>query len=213
MRIRHKAPLVGLLCLAVAGCTTVSRGEPTPAPTSQMSTTGSSPPSSSGGEDDLPSHGAPKVEEPLEDTSRFEQNPCSVLTTAQAQELDLPASGEQEDGALGLDCEWFNSDTRGEVTIGFLTNSRNGLSGFYAANQRGEYPYFIELPPIEGYPAIASDVVDRRSEGACIVDVGVTDQLAFGVYLVLSQVNVRKKDPCETAALVAGMALRTMKGA
>jgi hypothetical protein len=212
MRIRHIAPAVGLFCLAVAGCTTVSPGEPTPLPTSQVNTTESSPPSS-GGEDDLPSHGAPQVEDPLQDVSRFEQDPCSVLTSAQAQELTLPATGKQEDGALGLDCEWFNPDTRGEVIISFLTNSQNGLSGFYAANQRGEYPYFVELPPIEGYPAIASDIEDRRSRGICIVDVGVTDQLAFGVYLALSPVNVETQDPCETAALVAGMALQTMKGA
>lgn len=211
MRILQMAPAVGLLCLAVAGCTKVSQGEPTPAPTSQVSTTGPSSPSSSGGEDDLPSHGAPKVDDPLEDVSRFEQDPCSILTAAQAQELSLPAAGDQEVGALGLDCNWYNRDTGGEVTIGILTNSRNGLSGFYAANERGDLVYFDELPAIEGYPAIASDVVDRRSRGVCIVDVGVTDQLAFHVDLQLSQVNVGIDDPCKTAAMVAGMALQTMK--
>jgi hypothetical protein len=211
MRIRHIAPAIGLLCLVVAGCTTVSEGEPLPAPTNDVSTT-DSPPSTSG-EDDLPSHGAPKVENPLDDASRFEQDPCSILTAAQAQELDLPATGKQEEGALGLDCEWYNPDTRGQVTISSLTNSQNGLSGFYAANQRGEYPYFLELPPIEGYPAVASDIVDRRPEGTCLVAFGVTDQLAFGIALHLSQVNVGRKEPCETAVLVAGMALQTMKGA
>ena len=211
MRIRHIAPVAGLLCLAVAGCTTLSEGEPQPAPTNEASTTDSSPPSSSSsGGDDLPSHGAPKVEDPL-DASRFEQDPCATLTAAQAQELGLPATGKQENGILGLDCEWFNLDTRGQVTISPLTNSDRGLSGFYAADQRGEYAYFMPLPPIEGFPVIAADLVDRRPEGTCVIVVGVADQLAFGVSLKLSGANVEMKDPCETAALVAGMALRTMK--
>ena len=211
MRIRHIAPAVGILCLTLAGCVTVSKGDPSPDPKSEVSTTNPSSPSSSGSEEDLPSDGAPKVEEPLVDASRFEQDPCSILTAAQAQELDLPAAGEQQDGALGLDCEWFNPDTRGEVTISSLANNRRGLSGFYAANQRGEYAYFTELPPIEGFPAIATDVTDRRPEGRCIVVVGVTDQLAFGVSLQLSQVNVGQQDPCETAVMVTGIALQTMK--
>jgi hypothetical protein len=212
MRIRHIAPAVGLLCLTVAGCTTISRGDPSSVPTSEVGTTDQSSPSSAGNED-LPSHGAPSVEAPLEDASRFEQDPCSILTAAQAQELTLPVTGKQEDGALGLDCVWRNPDTRGRVTIGFLTSNRRGLSAAYAANERGEYPYFIELSPIEGYPAIASDIVDRRSRGICIVEVGVSDQLAFNVSLQLSQVNVGQQDPCDTAVRVAGMALQTMKGA
>jgi hypothetical protein len=208
MRIRHTAA-IGVLCLTIAGCTTVSQGEPIPAPSSEVDTTDPSPPS--GSEDDLPSHGAPKVKAPLDTASRFEQDPCSILTTTQAQELDLPATGKQVDGALGLDCEWFNPTTRGEVTISSLTNNRRGLSGFYDANQRGEYPYFTPLPPIEGYPAITADVTDRRPDGVCVVVIGVTDQLTFGIALQLSQVNVGSKDPCEIATLVAGMALRTMK--
>ncbi len=123
----------------------------------------------------------------------------------------MPATGKETDGTLGLDCEWRNPDTGGWVTIGFLTNNDRGLSGFYTANQRKEYAYFMPLLDIEGYPAIASDGVDRRSEGVCLVYVGVTDQLVFGVDLHLSPGNVGTTDPCETGAKVAGMALQTMK--
>lgn len=208
MRVRHAAPVAGLLCLVVAGCTTTSQGEPIPATTSEVSAANPTAPS---GEDDLPSHGAPKVDEPL-DTTRFQQDPCSTLAAEQAQdELNLPPNGEPEDIALGNGCKWHNPDTRGMVIIGFLTGNDRGLSGFYDANQRGEYPYFIKLPPIEGFPAIAGDIEDRRPTGRCIVDVGVSDQLAVEVVLQLSQANIGQREPCEVAVEVAGKALRTMK--
>ena len=213
MQIRHTAPLVGLFCLVLAGCTTVSPGEATSTSTSEISTTGSSPTPSSSNGGDLPSNGAPKVTHPLDDTSRFEQNPCSILTSTQTQELDLPSTGREDDGLLGLDCQWFNQDTQGQVTIGFLSKDSRGLSSSYAANEQGKYKYFNPLPPVEGYPAITYGTTDRRSSGICSVEVGVRDQLSFHVDLQLSQVNVGTKDPCATAAKVAGKALLTMKGA
>jgi len=174
-------------------------------PTSEVSST------SSGNGDGLPTNGAPKVEHPLEKTSRFEQDPCSILTAAQAQDLDLPTKGKEDDGSFGLDCQWFNEDTGSKVTIGFFTNDPRGLSGSYAAHDEGKYGFFTPLPPIEGYPAIAVDVTDRRPEGICLVEVGVSDKLSFHVDLHLSQVNVGTKDPCEIGAMVAGKALQTMK--
>jgi hypothetical protein len=210
MRFRPTASVVGLLCLVVAGCTTVSPGEAMPTPTSEVGTTDQAPPSSSDNED-LPSHGAPKVESPLENTSRFEQDPCLTLTAEQLRELDVSAVGEQEEVPLGIGCNWRNPETRGQVTIAFLPDDRRGLSASYAANEDGKYAYLEPLPPIEGYPAIAVDIVDRRPRGICIVEIGVTDQLVFDVVLYLSQANVGQKDPCDWATRVAGMALRTMQ--
>lgn len=210
MRIRHAASVVGLLCLAVTGCTITSQGAATPATTSGSSITNSSSPPS-GDEDDLPSHGAPKVEDPL-DTTRYQGDPCSTLTASQAQdELNLPTQGKPEEIALGKGCEWFNPDTRGAVHIGLLTGNHRGLSAVYKANQEGKYPYFEELPAVEGYPAIASDIEDRRPRGICVVDVGVTDELILDVAVFLSQANVGHAEPCEMAAKVAGMAVKTMK--
>lgn len=208
MRIHHTLPVAVLLCLILTSCTELNAGKPTPGSTTSDTSTGS--PSS--GSDNLPSNGAPKVEHPLDNTQQFEQDPCSILSSTQAQDLGLPTKGKEEDGALGLDCLWFNPDTRGEVTIGFLSNVDNGLSGAYAANERGEYSVFEPLPPIDGYPAVALDIDDRRPRGICSLEVGVTDQLAFHVDLQLSQANVGTKDPCDTAALVAGKALQTIKG-
>lgn len=209
MRIRCSALLVAILCWAVAGCTTTSVGEPTAAPPSETSTTDKTPPSTSEG-DELPGDGAPKVEAPL-DFSPFEQDPCSTLTSAQIQNLNLPTSGEEEEIPYGVGCTWRNPSTRGSASVGIINGTGTGLSGAYAANKRGDYAYFNPLSDIEGYPAVATDRFDRRSEGICIVLVGVTDEVAVQFSVRLSETNIRKKEPCAVAADVAGMALQTMK--
>lgn len=203
------APMALIFCLTVVSCTTTTDGEPTPVPTSETRTADSTQPSS--GNDDLPSHGAPKVQKPLEDTAAFEENPCATLTTVQTQQLNLPSDGEKEEIPYGMGCEWRNIQTHGEVKIGLLSDNDRGLSAVYAADQRGDLSYFVPLPEIEGHPAVANDVEDRRPMGRCIIDVGVTDQLLLDIVVQLSQANVGQKEPCEVAADVAGMALQTMK--
>ncbi len=208
MRIRSTAPLIAIVCCAVAGCTTTSVGEPTAAPMSETSTEPAPP--STGEGDDLPTDGAPKVEEPL-DISRFEQDPCSTLATDQIKNLNLPATGEEEAIPYGVGCTWRNPSTRGSASVGILNGTGTGLSGAYAADKRGDYAYFNPLPDVEGYPAVATDLEDRRSSGICIVLVGVTDEVAVQFSVRLSEANVGQKEPCEVAADVAGMALQTMK--
>jgi hypothetical protein len=158
----------------------------------------------------LPSDGAPKVKNPL-DASRFQSSPCQMLTAAQLQGLNLPAQGAPGAGPLGLACEWFNHDTGGYVHAQWADKNPNGLSGDYAAHKAGRFAYFIEYPDIEGFPGLASDLLDRRDKGACIVQVGITDQLEFQVGLQLSLRNVGQKDPCAVAVQAAGMMVTTMK--
>jgi hypothetical protein len=42
-----------------------------------------------------------------------------------------------------------------------------GLSADYASNERDEYACFEEIPSIEGFPAVASDITDERDSGIC----------------------------------------------
>lgn len=175
------------------------------------SSTPSAPPSTAPSGGDLPSDGAPKVKSPL-DTSRYQQNPCQMLTPAQLQQLNLPAQGKPGQGPLGLECSWLNRDTFASVGLEWADKNPRGLSGTYAARKAGSWAYFIELGEIEGYPAVAADLSDQRDIGTCLVTVGVSDQLIFQVSAQLSRANVGKKDPCKDgAALVAGMMLQTMK--
>lgn len=209
MRIRHTASLIGLLCLVLAGCTTTSPGEATPEATTTGASTDSPPPSSDDN-DDLPANGAPKVDNPL-DTTNFQQDPCTTLTATQATDLNLPSTGEPTDIVGGVGCEWDNRETRGHVLVGFVTGNPKGLSNIYAANERGEYPYFKPLQDVNGYPGVVADVEDRRPRGVCGVIVGVTDKLVVDIVLHLSAANVGQKDPCEVVVDVASMALQTME--
>ncbi len=209
MRIRHAPPLIALLlCLALAACTTTSQGEPKPETTTTSASTDSPPLSTD--DDDLPTNGAPSVDNPL-DTTRFQEDPCATLTTKQLKALNLPATGEAKEILRGVACIWDNRETRGYAQVGFFTDVDNGLSGAYAANERGEFPYFEPIPDIDGFPAVLADIEDRRARGICGVLVGATDQLAIDVIVQLSAANVGEKDPCEVVVDVAGMALQTMK--
>lgn len=206
MRFRHIAPL---LCLLLASCTTTSHGQATPETTTSASTDSTSP-SPTDDNADLPTNGAPKVDNPL-DTTRYQDDPCATLTASQATDLNLPATGERTSVARGVGCEWENPDIRGSVLIGFLTGIHSGLSSAYATNEAGDFAYFVPLPEINGYPAVAADIEDRRSRGICTIAVGVTDKLVSQVTVHLSTANVDQKDPCEVTADVADMALQTMK--
>ena len=212
MLIRRSLLLASLFGLAIASaCTTTSKGDPLPANSTGVATSKSTPRTSGGGEEELPFAGAPKVANPL-DTSRYEQDPCLSLSSEQARELNLPAVGKAtENEVLGVGCEWYNEETRGNVTIVFIVDDPRGLSPEYATNNRKEWAYFEVLPAIEGYPAVVRSLVDDRDIGHCTVVVGAADDMAFETILRLSQANVGQKDPCATAAEVAGLALKTMK--
>ena len=210
MAIRRLLVLISLVGLACASaCTINSQGDPKPANTTETADSGSSPRTSGNGNEELPYAGAPKVNNPL-DTSRFEKDPCQSLTADQAQSLNVPATGTINDNAaLATACDWKNPTTRGFVEIAFIVDDPYGLSQEYDAKNRGEFPNFKELPKIDGYPAITRDGADKW--GGCTVVVGVADDMSFEASVELSQANIGKKDPCDVAVQVAGLALQTMK--
>jgi hypothetical protein len=200
-----------VLAAVIAGCTTVSPGAPTPATTIENTNPPESTASTSPTDgQELPYAGAPKVDDPL-DTTRFQQDPCQALTQAQVQPLGLPPSGASVDMPLGNACKWSKPDSTGSATVHFLDRHPYGLSAEYQAYKDGKTAFFLELPPIEGYPAVATGVADGRAQGWCTVVVGVSDKISFEVPITLALDSIGKDDPCEVAARVAGLALQTMK--
>jgi uncharacterized protein DUF3558 len=197
------ASLMGIVF--VSACTTTSQGEPQPADSTETS----SPRTSGGDDEELPFAGAPKVDDPL-DTSRYERDPCRSLTADQAEGLNLPRTGKtMDDVALGVGCSWRNPDTWGEAEIIFIVDDPRGLSPEYESKKQGKFPNFEELPDIKGYPAIT-----RRGPGEngdCTVVVGVADDMAFESNIQLSRANIGKKEPCQVASQVAGLAIETMR--
>jgi|SRR6476469_1583354 len=197
------ASIIGLVF--VSACTTISPGESQPV----TSTATNSSRSSGGNGEELPFAGAPKVDDPL-DTSRYEQDPCRALTADQTESLNLPRTGKtMENVALGVGCSWRNSDTWGEAEIVFIVGDPRGLSPEYESKTQGEFPDFEELPKIEEYPAITRK--GPGENGDCTVVVGVADDMAFESNIQLSRDNIGKKEPCQVASQVAGLAIQTMK--
>lgn len=216
MRHMHWTVLGAAAAVAMlTACTTTSPGRAEPAPTRSTETTATDVPPSTSGEAQpsgkpLPSDGAPKVKNPL-DTSRFEQDPCLALTDAQVQQLNLTGERTRDERPFGNACEWRNPETRGSADLYFLNKIGRGLSGTYWANKQGSYAFFIELPEIEGFPAVAHGGSTDRTNGYCYVEVGVSDMLAYQLSGQLSRANVGKKDPCEMTTQAAALMLQTMK--
>jgi hypothetical protein len=191
----------------LVGCSTTTAGTAKPTATDVQESTSES---DGGGTGGLPTDGAPMVEDPL-GTGKFEDDPCLALTSAQSNELGIGAEGKPTSAPLGNACQWLNESTQGKVTISFLNEDPRGLSAEYRANDDGKWAYFTELPPIQGYPAIARGLSDNRDEGACALVIGTSDEIAFELALRLSQANTGEKDPCDVAVDVADMAMQTMK--
>lgn len=173
-------------------------------------TDGEQPPISETDSDELPSDGAPKVENPI-DTVKYQQDPCLSLTSAQVQQLDLPGDGKPIGMPLGKACDWADRRTGGSIQIGFLDKDPRGLSSEYKADNDGKLKLFLELPPIEGFPAVVRGIVDDREYGGCTVVVGASDEIAFEVITQLPHDNVDKEEPCEVSTYVAGVALQNVK--
>jgi uncharacterized protein DUF3558 len=198
--------------MLAAGCTTTSAGSPLPATGGEPEESSSSAPSSSP-DTELPFAGAPKVDEPL-DTARFREDPCQALTATQADDLNVQFPGKPDEGPLGKTCEFRGlSDSRALVDIRSLDKYPFGLSATYQADKDGKYEHFAALPPVEGYPIVAYGALDQRATGGCVVDIGTSDEFVFEVSLQLSTDNIGKKEPCKTAAMVAGKVVQTMKAA
>ncbi|MEU6647835.1 DUF3558 domain-containing protein [Saccharomonospora sp. NPDC046836] len=210
MRVRRAAPVVLISAALVAGCSSTEAGTPragTTATGPDISSTSAPTTTTTSG---LPAHGAPKVQNPIEDTQRFQDDPCSMLSAEQVREIfGESLQGETRDGTTGRTCSW--RDGRGAtVLLGWITSLRQGLSPFYAT--RDTNALFEELPSIDGNPTIAYGSLDRRDTGHCQVAVGVTDELVYQVGVGQSPSKIGETDPCEVAHTIAGMTLDTMRG-
>jgi hypothetical protein len=194
----------------LTGCTTTTAGQATPDPEGEPDTGTTTTESNEPNSDELPTDGAPKVEDPI-DTSKFQENPCLSLTSEQSEDIfGLSASGRQFPGALGEACEWTNDATQGEAEVRFLDKNPRGLSAEYAAEKEDVWVFFEPLT-VEGQPAVFRGQVDQRPDGACTAVIGASDEVTFEVRVLVSRQNIGKSDPCEVAADVAGEAVKTMK--
>lgn len=205
----RRKSILGVAFLTAAVATSCSAEEPgTANPVAPVVGTSTSAPAGKG--NSLPSHDAPKVDNPL-DTSYFrQQEPCAAITDAEMTEFfgGGVTARPDLDGSAGPQCAWHRAGPA-SIHVIFPTVDKSGLSGLYS--NRDENAFFVELPPADGYPAIAFGMVDRRSEGDCTVEVGTSDTETIDVSIALSENKIGKIDPCEAAHEVASTVIGNIK--
>lgn len=191
--IASAAGAAAILLLALTACSSPNGGQPAPA--------SSNPASSSTAASDVP-----KVANPL-DVAKYEQDPCSVLTQAQAAQAFNAVRNRKIAGNVAPVCTWNDSENS-SLAIGLLPG-QGGLATVY--QNRSNSGYFEPAPSIDGYPAVFTNVLDNRSDGGCQVAVGVRADEAFTSSVILFKKSPSYGDPCSVALKAAGAALATIK--
>nr|WP_268744774.1 DUF3558 domain-containing protein [Amycolatopsis decaplanina] len=166
----------------------------------------------------VPNNGAPAVQNPLP-ANVLDGSPCdSALTTQQLETfLGEPSPGKPSTDALGTACDWHSTTGSGAgFSIGYQTKSDQGISlSFQSVKPKADR--WLVLDPIDGYPAIgyANNVGAPKPDDklACVVVVGISDQLAYSVSLTLGDKAYREgKDSCDAGRSVAAEVLKNLKG-
>ncbi|TQJ03810.1 DUF3558 domain-containing protein [Amycolatopsis cihanbeyliensis] len=135
---------------------------------------------------------APRVPNPLP-VDGILADPCNALSAAQLSRIGLDAPGTKRETRTGSECVWKSAAFQdNSVSISPMTANDNGLDGIYANEPEDEY---FEPTTIGGYPAVYANVIDSRSNGDCVLWVGVTDELAVSVITQIAR-GPNETDPC-----------------
>ncbi|GLY67490.1 DUF3558 domain-containing protein [Amycolatopsis taiwanensis] len=154
---------------------------------------------------------APRIPSPLP-TAGLTTDPCSALSASQLNELGIAPRGQASSNQAGPNCKWNGAaNPSNTVAIGVLTANQNGLNDIYAGNSQKKFAYF-ETTQVDGYPGVYADSTDDRANGFCSLSIGITDQLAIDVSVVLLT-GSNKTHPCDSASAVGKAAIEHLKGA
>lgn len=202
MRVTNTVATLAAALLLMAGCSEVTPAVPNADPTSNAPTAEVP----NGGETGAPAD-TPKVANPVQNVDKFKQDPCAMLTMAQAAELGADAKIEPEtDDSQGPGCLWY-ADNDSFFSITLLKNQPLGIGGLYRNHQDDPelYAYF-EPKDIDGFPGVLADSHDSRPNGACGLAVGITEQQIIS----LTSSVKGSGDPCTILTDAAHEAAATM---
>lgn len=193
--------IVGLLAagLSLAACSSSTTGNATPSPSTSASS-----PSTGASSGTLT---APQVANPL-DVSKFEQNPCGLLTAAQAAQVAQLTKTDGGTGGSSPICGWAD-DSYNSISFGFVRGG--GLSDVYRT-QDSQSGYFKVAPDVAGYPAVFSGTTDDRSKGGCQLGIGVSNSEVLTVDSSFTTSSPHYGDPCSVTQQAAEVAIATLKG-
>ncbi|GAA1030588.1 MULTISPECIES: DUF3558 domain-containing protein [Amycolatopsis] len=188
--------------LSTSACNGSNAGSATPAPNEQSSAA----PSSNAGDG-----GAPKVSQPITNTSGFEADPCSAIPAAAVESAGGKVDRTKvENSATDKTCAWVFA-TGGNVSGALVTGNTHGLDGVYIQHRNGAITYFKPQPAVQGYPAVVYDR-GQPAPGRCNLAVGIRDDLTYTVVTQLRQESPSYSDPCTLATKLAAAAVSHMKG-
>ncbi|MEV6642787.1 DUF3558 domain-containing protein [Amycolatopsis sp. NPDC051371] len=187
----------------MAGCLLISACSGTP---KAPATTTTAPSSTASADSDVP-----KVQSPLP-TTALDGSPCdSALTSSQvAHFLGQSTPAKPSDTQLGPLCQWSSASGSGAgITVAYQTESDQGIRLAYQ-NVKPKAARWQPLEAIQGLPAVAYTNTDDKR--ACVIVVGVTDELAFSTGLTLGDKAAGEgKDCFDLAPEVADTVLTNLK--
>ncbi|WP_116202498.1 DUF3558 domain-containing protein [Amycolatopsis circi] len=189
-----RAAATAILLLTLTACTS-NPGSPAPStPSTSLATSSAAP-------------DVPQVANPL-DVAKYEQNPCTLLTQAQAKQVIESVRTTTDAGAGAPICSWYGPDNS-SVGIGFVPNG-GGLASAYQYKDSSS-GYFEKAPDTDGYPTVLSGPTDDRKKGGCQAIVGVKNDETFTSSVILRQSSPHYSDPCALAITAATAAIKTIK--
>lgn len=213
--------LTGLLA-CLAGCSTVTIGSAQPGGSLHGSSGSGSSTGSGSGTDNSASakpgpgnrYGAPAVTQPL-DVTKYIQNPCSALTTAQLHALHVTKAGTLEHDSGGSSC---SVDPKYDVvyTLSFNTHfdegQPTGLANAYWAANGPDFTkdYLKRLPDIQGVPEVTEP--QQNTDGGCYIYLGATDQISYAAGVTVSSAaEPQYRTACSIAQQLAKDMTETMR--
>ncbi|MEV6625260.1 DUF3558 domain-containing protein [Amycolatopsis sp. NPDC051106] len=190
------AAITGMAVLASCTGDRQTSGTPTPAPSSSA---------------ELPNSGAPKVDNPLP-AKVMDGSPCDSALTEQelTDYLGQPGAAKPKDSELGPMCDWASTSGSGAgILVAYETKTGQGLSLTYKVEKPKAGRWVDDLAPVQGYPAVGYVDVGASGQRSCVIVVGVADDLAYSVSLVLGSDS--GKDACQLGRGVADTVLTNLK--
>lgn len=207
MTLRHTAGV--MLCTLItlsslSACAGTEDGNASP----------SGPSSPAGGLSSAPStndtgSAAPRVADPL-DVSALRRDPCTALSAAQVEQLNLLPGEQDSTSARKSFCVYkYNDESGSSVSVRHEDKLVNGLSGVY--ERKNALGYF-EPTQVSGYPAAYASPNDSRTDGICQLHVGLTDTFVVSVFSRLSTYTRDYPKGCEVTKITAEAMIKNLKG-
>ncbi len=189
-------PLIAVVAMAAAACSSQEPGQPTPKDPGPTAT--STPPSETG---TAPAE-FPQRPEELPVTGA---KPCELLTQAQRSQLKV-VRADESDYQGQPECAFTVEGGEPYLDVAILLDSREGAEAWFTEQRNVE----VESTTIDGYGA-ANFWLDGTTGAGCDTAVDVADGQQLRVSLLLPGKDWTQDKLCETTDRFAAAALATLR--